>query len=198
MNDAEIREVVNELRDIAKNFSHTQQLREMISSYIVPILQAARTDVPETDLFGEVPTAAVPEFISMEGLRAALLEPRDIVRDAEGWLTHPALPVCDEGTRLDKLLEAFGIEPAFVSMEFEDEALYDKWCEEGLSDCSSWTPMPPAGDGWLLLEIYMTEDGVCALFGRDWYVAEKERKEALNAERRAERIALRDQSKEQS
>lgn len=42
MTDSEIREVVNELRAIAKNFSHTQQLREMISSYIVPILQAAR------------------------------------------------------------------------------------------------------------------------------------------------------------
>lgn len=134
---------------------------------------------------------------NLEGLRAQLLAPRGIVRNAEGWpthagardsdgwLSHPAIPVCDEGTRVDKLLEAFGIETSFVSMESDAADFYDKWCEEGLADCSSWVPTPPAGDGWLLLEIYDTEDGPCALFGRDWYEAEKVRKQAERAERRA-------------
>lgn len=147
---------------------------------------------------------------NLEGLREQLLAPRGIVRNAEGWpvhtgardprgwLSHPAIPVCDEGTRVDKLLEAFNIETSFVSMESDASDFYDRWYEEGLSDCSAWVPTPPSGNGWLLLEIYDTEDGPCALFGRDFYVAEKERKEAVHAERRAERMALRDSNKEQS
>jgi hypothetical protein len=133
---------------------------------------------------------------NLEGLREQLLAPRGIVRnpegwpvhagarDSSGWLFHPAIPVCDEGTRIDKLLEAFGIETSFVTMESDTADFYDRWCEEGLSDCSSWVPTPPTGDGWLLLEIYDTEDGPCALFGRGWYEAEKVRKQAERAERR--------------
>lgn len=31
-------------------------------------------------------------FVSLEGLRAKLLAPREIQRDEQGWLTHPELP----------------------------------------------------------------------------------------------------------
>lgn len=118
-----------------------------------------------------VPPAAVAP-INLEGLRKKLLTPRNILRDDEGWLTHTDFPVCDEGTRADKFLEAFGIETRFVSMENDLPDLHERWCDEGLTDCSSWTPTPPAGDGWLLLEIYDTEDGPYAMFGRDKYEAE--------------------------
>jgi len=116
--------------------------------------------------------------VSLEGLRAKLLTPRNIVRDENGWLWHPDYPVCDEGTRADRFLEAFGIETAFVGMESDAPELAERWHEEGLTDCSEWTPTPPAGDGWLLLEIYDTEDGPYALFGRDLYAAEQARKKA--------------------
>lgn len=120
------------------------------------------------------PTVAADaaEPINLEGLRKKLLTPRKILRDENGWLTHPDYPVCDEGTRADKFLEAFGIETRFRSMESDLPDFAERWHEDGLTDCSEWTPTPPEGDGWLLLEIYDTEDGPYAMFGRDKYEAE--------------------------
>lgn len=104
---------------------------------------------------------------SLEGMRAALLEPRALARDEDGFLAHPALPLCDEDTRYDLLLLAFKLETAFVGMESDcaDEALV-KAVHEGAS-CAAWTPTPPKGEGWVLLEIYPTEDGPYALFARE-------------------------------
>lgn len=123
-----------------------------------------------------VADAARVEPVNLEGLRKRLLAPRKILRDESGWLTHPDYPVCDEGTRADSFLEAFGIETAFVGMESDSPDFAERWHEEGLADCSEWTPAAPAGDGWVLLEIYDTEDGPYALFGRDHYEAEQARK----------------------
>ncbi|RDU99177.1 hypothetical protein [Trinickia dinghuensis] len=118
--------------------------------------------------------ASAKPFVSLEGLRAKLLAPRDIVRDEQGWLSHPELPVCDEGTEIDKFLDAFGIETSFVSMEYDLPALHDRWCDAQLDDCSEWIPTAPAGSGWMLFDIYDTEDGPYAMFGRDRYAAEQE------------------------
>ncbi|WGS53524.1 hypothetical protein LFL96_20920 [Paraburkholderia sp. D15] len=128
-------------------------------------------------VYGVAPGAPQPEYINLEGLREKLLAPREIARDKEGWLVHPDLPVWDEDVRVDKFLEAFRIEAAFVSMENDACAeAYETYFERGDADCSAWTPTAPAGAGWMLLEIYDTEDGPYALFGRDWYSAEQERK----------------------
>lgn len=124
---------------------------------------------------GPVATQA-PTVVNLEGLRKKLLTPRNILRDGSGWLTHPDYPVCDEDTRADTFLEAFGIETQFVGMESDSPDLAERWHEEGLTDCSAWTPTPPAGDGWILLRIYDTEDGPYAMFGRDLYEAESARK----------------------
>ncbi|MBN3851953.1 hypothetical protein G3N59_01045 [Paraburkholderia sp. Ac-20340] len=110
--------------------------------------------------------------INLEGLRKKLLTPRKILRDDQGFLTHPDYPICDEGTRADTFLEAFGIETRFRAMENDLPDLHERWCDGGLDNCSEWTPTAPEGDGWLLLEIYDTEDGPYALFGRDKYEAE--------------------------
>lgn len=120
----------------------------------------------QEDVFEQASAARC--HINLEGLAAKLLAPRAIVRDEEGYLVHPDLPAADEGTRYDLLLEAFGLETAFVSMETDckDEALLDRYFGDGDSDCSGWTPTPPAGDGWTLLEIYPTEDGPYAMFAR--------------------------------
>lgn len=102
---------------------------------------------------------------SLEDLRTRLLAPRDIVRDPDGWLSHPDMPVCDESVRYDDLLAVFGIETAFVSLESQDERLAERYFEESAS-IEDWNPEPPAGDGWVLLEIYDTENGPYAIFGR--------------------------------
>jgi hypothetical protein len=104
--------------------------------------------------------------IDIQDLRDRLLAPREIVRDKDGWLTHPDMPICDEGVRYDDLLAVFGIETAFVSLESDKPDLAEKYCESGEPDCSFWSPTPPAGDGWMLLEICDTEDGPYAIFGR--------------------------------
>jgi hypothetical protein len=128
-----------------------------------------------------------PEFVNLEGLRSKLLAPRETFRDDHGWLAHPDVPVCDEGTRVDKFLEAFGIETRFRSMESDLPDLHERWCDEGLDDCSEWTPTRPEGDGWLLLEIYDTEDGPYAMFGRDLFEAENARKREAHRAARAAR-----------
>jgi len=64
-------------------------------------------------------------------------------------------------------LGAFGIECCQVSMESDcdDEALRNAvWAGE--KGCGEWTPTPPSGDGWMLSDIFDTEDGPYALFIR--------------------------------
>ncbi|KUZ35246.1 hypothetical protein [Burkholderia territorii] len=109
---------------------------------------------------------AVPA--DLEGLRRAVLTPRAIVRDKDGMLSHPAVPYLDEDVNYETFFAAFGIESAFVHMENDvDGDTYDLYFESNSPDCSMWTPSAPAGDGWLLLEIYDTEDGPVALFVRE-------------------------------
>lgn len=124
------------------------------------------------ELAAPTPTVAPAAPINLEGLRKKLLTPRKILRDEDGYLTHPDFPICDEGTHAGKFLDAFGIDAVFVAMESDDPAAAERYFEAGEAYCSYWTPTPPEGDGWLLLEIYETEDGPCALFGRDRYEAE--------------------------
>lgn len=108
-----------------------------------------------------------PAPINLEGLTDRLLAQREIVRDAGGWLTHPAMPICDEGVLYDKFLSAFGIQTHFCAMD-GDAAPEDveRYFDQGEADCSNWNPTPPEGDGWRLLEIFDTENGPYALFAR--------------------------------
>ena len=150
-------------------------------------VEFARAAAPQAEAAQGVPVA-----INLEGLREKLLAPRQIVRDEDGWLTHSDFPICDEDVRADKLLEAFRIEAAFVSMEDDvSHEAYEEYYESGAPDCSSWTPTPPAGNGWVLLEIYDTEDGPYAMFGRDAYTAEQERKKENTRKLRAAVDAVR-------
>jgi hypothetical protein len=105
-------------------------------------------------------------YANLEGLADALLAPRQIVRDDQGFLTHPLMPVCDENVRLDRLLAVFGIETAFASIDAAAVAgsIKDRWYDA--HDYAEWIPAAPAGEGWMLLEIYETEDDVFAMFGR--------------------------------
>ena len=62
---------------------------------------------------------------------------------------------------------AFGIDAAFIHMENDVAGdTYDRYFASNSANCSMWTPSAP-GDGWLLLEIYDTEDGPVALYVRE-------------------------------
>ena len=117
----------------------------------------------------------------LQGLREVLLTPADHTRDDDGHLSHPAFPVCDEGTDTHALLAAFGLESAFVGMEgdCDDEILMEQVWDGG--SCLPWVPTPPEGDGWLLIEIFPTEDGPHALFVRDQPKPKKPRGRANSA-----------------
>ncbi|WP_159069050.1 hypothetical protein [Burkholderia metallica] len=114
----------------------------------------------------DIPRAAMPA--DLQGLRRAILTPREIVRDEEGMLSHPAVPYLDEDVNYETFFAAFGIEAAFIHMENDvDCDTYDQYFSSNSANCSFWTPSAPAGDGWLLLEIYDTEDGPFALYVRE-------------------------------
>ncbi|MBR8279753.1 hypothetical protein [Burkholderia vietnamiensis] len=110
--------------------------------------------------------AAAP--IDLQGLRRSILTPREIVRDEYGMLSHPAVPYLDEDVNYETFFAAFGIESAFIFMENDvDCDTYDQYFASNNANCSFWTPSAPAGDGWMLLEIYDTEDGPVALYVRE-------------------------------
>ncbi len=133
-----------------------------------------REAAPEAIIAALSPWLAPPKLaleqvphVDLQGLHDTLLAPRKILRDAEGWLTHPAMPAVDDDVSYDRLLAAFGIETFFRDMETDaDEATVKRYFDDGHPDCSTWTPTPPEGDGWRLLEIYTTEDGPYAMFAR--------------------------------
>ena len=104
----------------------------------------------------------------LEELRRAVLTPREIVRDEDGMLSHPAVPYLDEGVNYETFFAAFGIDAAFIHMENDVAGdTYDRYFASNSANCSMWTPSAPTGDGWLLLEIYDTEDGPVALYARE-------------------------------
>ena len=111
----------------------------------------------------QLPRIAQP---TLEGFADALLVPVTIVRDHQGFYNHPGLPACDEDVRLDKLLGAFGLETKFVDLESDALSLDAKEKMSEAFDFSEWMPTPPAGAGWVLLQIQETEDGAYALFAR--------------------------------
>lgn len=118
----------------------------------------------------------------LQGIREAILAPREIVRGDHGELTHYSIPVCDEDVRYDLLLGALGIETTFVFLESDNPELADQMGEAEDGDFSAWTPTTPQGEGWVLLEMYDTENGPYALFGRQYKYADMCRLRLLKKE----------------
>jgi len=86
-------------------------------------------------------------------------------RHANGWWSHPYLPLFPEGLtseRQDAWLKA---------QQLEARLMWDERFEEhpnpdfGSDDISGFEPTPPEGDGWFLLTIEQNEDGEA----RAWY-----------------------------
>ena len=94
-------------------------------------------------------------------------------RGNDGFTHHPDLEliyllvgVDDEGEAADKLIKEMGYKAWNVWMEYDNPELHDRYGEIGESDCSSWTPSVPDGEGWLLICITDTEDGPVACYVR--------------------------------
>ena len=122
--------------------------------------------IQRNGLHGAPGEEAPPPQVTLEGFADALLAPVVIARDQHGFFNHPGLPECDEDVRLDKLLGAFGLDTRFVDLESDTLPLDAKEKMSESFDFSGWTPTPPAGAGWVLLQIQETEDGAYALFAR--------------------------------
>lgn len=133
----------------------------------------------------------------LEGLADRLLG-SSAARREDGFLVNPAFPTLDEGENVGLFLEAFNIECAVSTMQYDcdDEAALERYFEHEEADCSAWTPTPPEGEGWMLSDIYDTEDGPQALFLRrkpkQKPTTRRERMAAAQAAKAANTAAARD------
>lgn len=92
-----------------------------------------------------------------------LIEWAPVVRDAEGWYSHPDMPAFDEDQEAEyrAWLAAQGLETAYATLCGEDDKhpAYIIYFDQAGTDVSDWNPAPPAGDGWFTLSIHDSEDG---------------------------------------
>lgn len=97
-----------------------------------------------------------------------LIQALPVERDNMGFWTHPAWPQDGEENAVPKSwFTEQGLEIYLVDMEADGpEDLMEKWVDEGLCDCTAWTPSTPAGDGWFVFSIHDTEDGPLCVWVR--------------------------------
>lgn len=92
-----------------------------------------------------------------------LIEWAPVVRDAEGWYSHPDMLAFDEDQEAEyrAWLAAQGLETAYATLCGEDDKhpAYIIYFDQAGTDVSDWNPAPPAGDGWFTLSIHDSEDG---------------------------------------
>lgn len=151
--DHVLREVVNDLRDIANKFHNTDQLRERLRGALAPLLIESAA----------APVHAVAEHPRWLGLDVVRIQAAPVLRDKTGNWWHPDMPSFDEGDgeKFKAWLTAQGLElsRAVLGDEPEDHPAYKAVFEEASCDFSAWDPEPPAGAGWFMLAISDTEDG---------------------------------------
>lgn len=102
------------------------------------------------------------------------IEPVEVIRDEDGWFTHPQYftepewedPEGMAQEQFNKYISERGIETATTSLECDDADANERYCEDGQVDCSGWEPSKPSGDGWFVLSIHDTEDGPICVWGR--------------------------------
>ena len=81
--------------------------------------------------------------------------------------TIPCLRYRDAPAAIEWLCKALGFDAAAVAMEDDAPELSDDWSgSEDITAPARWAPTPPAGEGWMLVAKYDTEDGPHAMFVR--------------------------------
>lgn len=99
---------------------------------------------------------------------STLIEQQEVVRDEMGFWTHPAWPCDGEEDAIHKSwFPDNGLDLLVMTMESDGpEGLFETWNDEGLCDCTPWSPSKPAGDGWFIFSIHDTEDGPICVWVR--------------------------------
>lgn len=100
MNEHEIALTVNRLRDIAKEYGQTQQLRERIAAVVVPLLSASKSAAPKVQL--------TPREISA-------------LKDLKSLLTHRHFAVRCAVDEAWPIIERLAASPAAPSADAQDE-----------------------------------------------------------------------------
>jgi hypothetical protein len=98
-----------------------------------------------------------------------MIQPMDVVRDKDGWWSHPGIPDFGEDmARYKAWLAAQGLETTFKMLEYEPDThpVWQAYFDEGSTDVSAWTPPPPQGEGWFTFSIHDTEDGPVWVWAR--------------------------------
>ena len=151
--DHVLREVVNDLRDIALKFHDTDQLRERLRGALAPLLEE----------LAATPAHAAGGSLRWLGLDVAHIQAAPVLRDETGNWWHPDMPPFDDGDgeKFKAWLLAQGLELSRAELgdEPEDHPAYKAVFEDANCDFSAWEPEPPAGAGWFMLAISDTEDG---------------------------------------
>ncbi len=124
---------------------------------------------------GVASNASLPTVFPWAQRALLPLQAVPVVRDAEGWWSHP--DYLNEPEFVDRetipeaeylaYCQARGITTTWTSLEGDDEAKSEHYQESGCADCSFWIPEPPSGEGWFMLAIQDTEDyGPICVWGR--------------------------------
>ena len=93
-----------------------------------------------------------------------LIQPVAVVRDGDGWWSHPDMPDFDEDYAALKAWIAeqrLELQQWHMEADIEGHHPYD----DGACHCLGWSPTAPARE-WFLLGIFDSEDGPCVSWAR--------------------------------
>lgn len=125
---------------------------ESQGSFFIQRIKKYPEQFPYQKLDAAAPVAAV-----------ALIGPVPVVRDAEGWWSHPGIPEFDEGQEAEYAawIKAQGLLTTFASLDEENDThpAYIEYFERSGTDVSAWAPAEPAGEGWFTISIHDSEAG---------------------------------------
>ena len=104
-----------------------------------------------------------PAALALAPVAAPLIDPVPVVRDAEGWWSHPGIPDFDEGQEAEYAawIKKQGLVTAYKSLEGEDltHPAYIAYFDDETASVAGWNPIPPAGEGWFTVSIHDSEEG---------------------------------------
>lgn len=112
----------------------------------------------------------IKQHIEALAAQAAVTDVRamPVLRNENGWWTHPAIPNFDEDHKAYRAwIASQGLEATYAQLGNDfDHPLYEPWFERGECNASSWEPQAPTGEGWFTLSIHDNEDGPVWVWAR--------------------------------
>lgn len=108
-----------------------------------------------------------------DGWKSRLLDGSPLELDNLGCGIHPALPSFDESVNGKQFFSLFGLElkaataQSEIKADADDSVICHSFAKDG-ANYNAWSPTKPCGDGWSLVAIFNTENGLTA-----WWLREK-------------------------